>query len=411
MAERISCPVSADTLGRRILSSAARSGANLPPRVLGVDDWAWRRGRRYGTILVDLERNMVVDLLPDRQAETLACWLRENPGAEIVARDRAGAYADGIRQGAPGAIQVSDRWHLLRNLSDAFLALVDRHSVTAKRIAAELYPRAQRHDILRHGTNRVGRPRTHIQPSIQAATIRREVIFEEAQALKAQGVTHQEIARRLGMERKTVRRWLQRGHAPNWSQAPRPSILDHYAAYLHRRMAEGCYNVSQLWRELVAQGFSGKRSLVYQWLDKPRAPVGMHNDASKTAVPLGRKLARLLLTAVARKSVMEHQFVSRLINAEPSLATAANWVRSMDLLLRRKTKVNIDNLLEVGEQTPLAKFATSLRRDLNAIKNALATPWTTSPVEGQINKLKLIKRTMYGRAGFPLLRARMLHVQ
>jgi transposase len=204
---------------------------------------------------------------------------------------------------------------------------------------------------------------------------------------------------------------ISRFMAPNWSQAPRPSILDHYAAYLHRRTAEGCYNVSQLWRELVAQGFSGKRSVVYQWLDKPRAPVGMHDDASKATVPLGRKLARLLLTAPARKSVIEHQFVSRLINAEPSLATAANWVRSMDLLLRRKTKVNIDNLLEVGEQTPLAKFAASLRRDLNAIKNALATPWTTSLVEGQINKLKMIKRTMYGRAGFQLLRARMLHVQ
>ena len=108
---------------------------------------------------------------------------------------------------------------------------------------------------------------------------------------------------------------------------------------------------------------------------------------------------------------MEHQFVSRLFYAKPSLATVANWVRSMDLLLRRRTKVNIDNLLEVGEQTPRAKFAASLRRDVNAIKNALATPWTTSPVERQIDKLKMIKRTMYGRAGFQLLRPQMLHVQ
>ncbi|MCB8878069.1 ISL3 family transposase [Acidisoma silvae] len=128
MADRISCPVSADTLGRRIACPRPAIGDHGPPRVLGVDDWAWRRGRRYGTILVDLEQNKVVDLLPDRHSETLACWLRDNPGVEVVARDRAGAYADGIRQGAPSAIQVSDRLHILRNLSDAFLALIDRHS-------------------------------------------------------------------------------------------------------------------------------------------------------------------------------------------------------------------------------------------------------------------------------------------
>ena len=409
MAERISCPVSADTLGRRIVCPRPAPGQQGPPRVLGVDDWAWRRGRRYGTILVDLEQNKVVDLLPDRHSETLACWLRDNPGVEIVARDRAGAYADGIRQGAPSAIQVSDRWHILRNLSDAFLALIDRHSAVAKRIAAELYPRPQPDDIRRDGVRRLGRPRTFSQPTTQAATIRRDKIFEEVKTLKARGVSHQEIGRHLGMARKTVRRWLQRGHAPKWTHAQRSSIVDDHAAYLHRRTAEGCRNVSQLWRELVALGFEGKRSVVYQWFEKPRSLAREHADASRASVPLGRRLARLLLTSPTCQSVTEREFVARLLTAEPALAVTSRWVKAMDQLLRKKTKASIDSLLDIGARTPLAKFAMGLRRDLSAIKNALATPWTTSPVEGQISKLKMIKRTMYGRAGFQLLRARILH--
>src|SRR3712207_6637812 len=126
LAGRLAMPVSGDTLLRMIRTGAL--APSLPPRIIGVDDWAWRRGHRYGTIICDLERRRVVDLLPDRSAATLASWLKRHGSAvRVVSRDRSGAYADGIRSGAPKAVQVADRWHLLVNCSDALRRLLDRH--------------------------------------------------------------------------------------------------------------------------------------------------------------------------------------------------------------------------------------------------------------------------------------------
>ena len=381
-------------------------------RVLGVDDFAWRRGHRYGTVLVDLERNRVLDLLPDRAAGTLATWLRDHPGIEVIARDRASAYADGARQGAPKAVQVADRWHMLRNLGDAVRAVTERHHAAARQVGRELLARlasemavpAPAGPLPSAAARRAG-----------AAQVRRQALFEEAARLHAAGASISAVAAEIGADRKTLRRWLQSGAPPHWRQPCRGSLLDPYQARLERRWAEGCRNAARLWREMAEQGFTGRSSLVRAWATQRRrsnlgaigAPVMVNGQ--RWQPPSGRRLARMLLAETATLPEPERAFVEDLLERAPGLAATVEAAKRLVLLLRHQSHEDLDVVLTEAEATPLARFAAELRKDLPAVRAALDTRWTTSPVEGQISRLKMIKRTMYGRAGFELLRARVLH--
>jgi transposase len=415
LAARISAPTSPDTLLR--LASARRPNEMVPvPRVLGVDDWAWRRGRHYGTMLVNLETNEVVDLLPDREAATVAAWLRDRSGVEIVARDRAGVYADGIRQGTPGAIQVADRWHLLRNLGEAVQALGDRHSAAARRAAQHV----QSHLTTTHmPPARLPMPSAPVPTAAQlvsgASRLRRQARYEEAARLHGVGATITRISAELGADRKTVHGWLRLGRAPAWAQPSGDSILDPFKSFLGRRWSEGCRNANQLWRELVTLGFRGRPSIVRDWAAGHRGGA-VRQDGSVGQplppiwpVPTGYRLARLLTASRSRLNAEEWMFVSHLLAEEPALDAAITWAKRLNKLLRRRAVESLDDVLAAAAGTLFARFAASLRRDFDAISAALVTPWTTSPVEGQISRLKTLKRTMYGRAGFGLLRARVLN--
>ena len=238
LAERLAMPVSADTLLRMVRQAGNDNEPPPTPRVLAVDDWAWRRGRRYGTILVDLERNAVVDLLPDRQAETLAGWLRRHPGVEVVARDRAGAYADGVRQGAPNAVQAADRWHLLRNLGDAVRAVVDRQHAAVRRVAKQVAEQRPMPTAAAPAPDNV--KLTAAARRSQASFARRQARYEETARLHAAGVSISRIAAQLGADRKTIRVWLQAGGPSLWRKPPRVGVLAPTSAALNstgRRVA------------------------------------------------------------------------------------------------------------------------------------------------------------------------------
>jgi transposase len=413
LAARLAMPASADTL----LRMARRAGAISPQprpavRVLAVDEWAWRRGHRYGTVLVDLERNRVVDLLPDRRAESLAAWLRANPGVEVVARDRAGVYADGARQGAPKAVQVSDRWHLLRNLGEAVHAVTDRHHAAAQRIGREVMAQLSAEEAW--SIPAVARPNPAFRRA-KAGRERRQACFDEAARLHAAGASLSAISRQVGADRKTLRRWLRAGAVPTWRRPLRGSLLEPYREHLERRWAEGCCNAARLWRELASLGFPGRPAIVRAWATRRRragptpgrAPVMA--DGQPWRPPSGRRVARLLMAGADTLSAPDRLFAARLLEEVPALSAAIAVAKRLARVLRRQGDEALDDVLADAASTPLAAFVTELRKDIAAVQAALDLPWTTSPAEGQICRIKMIKRTMYGRAGFELLRARVLH--
>jgi transposase len=410
------------------------------PKALGVDDFAFRRGRSYGTILVDLKSHRPVDLLPDRRADTLARWLRAHPGVTYLSRDRSPEYARGASEGAPSAQQIADRWHILKNLREVLERLLGRvHARLKQRYDASRVP------VRSQGKHR--RTKNEIQAA-QAARLRREARYEDVVSLYQQGMAVLRIAEGLHMSRTTVRKFVAAGAFPERAETLRSkSILDPYVPYLRQRLTQGPTNASHLWRELQQRGFSGGNKVVARWLQAQgwqlqkgrssqakkrqadlRAITPTGNEPSREQVllmppsgqqdatlrePLAspRHLVWLLLREPARLTETEQQMLS-FIRQEPAVDVAYTLAQHFVQLLREHRVEELDVWLATcaKSQIPdLVTFAAGLQKELSAIRAAVTLPYSTGPVEGQVNRLKLIKRSMYGRGSFDLLRRRVLY--
>jgi transposase len=363
--------------------------------------------------LVDLERNRVVDLLPDRETGTVAAWLQRHGGIEVVARDRAGAYADAVRQGAPNARQVADRWHLLRNLGTALQGGVDRHRGAVRQAARAVSEETAT------PPEPLPRPATRVERLRADRRDHRRLRYEEVVQLHQLGLPQEAIGRAVGASPRTIHRWLQAGGPPTHSRPGQPRNVGPHEAYLARRWAEGCHNGAQLWRELRARGFRGGVRSVERWAARrrPEEGTGAADAIRPTAAwpaPSSRRCARLLGTPLERLDAKEQAFLGHLASLAPDLIRAADIASAFaDLLRERRPDIDsADAALKVWMETArgglLDGFVRGLERDKDAVVAAIATPWSTSPAEGQINRLKAIKRSMYGRAGFHLLRQRVL---
>lgn len=428
---RLSMPASADTVLRLLNQLPLPLQTEL--RVLGVDDWAMRKGRSYGTILVDLEQRRVVDLLPDRTATTLAAWLRKRPGIEFIARDRSTEYASGIAIGAPSAVQVADRWHLLANLRQA-----------VERWLAGAHGRLRRLPALPDQGGVVAGRRTGPFPRSAAdahvsldSRMRRLGLYEEVQRRHVAGEPLISIARAMNLARGTVRTYAHASSFPERS-ARRPSrtTLDRHLVHLQARVAEGCEDAAVLWRELQAQGFTGTARQVRRWMSERRwrpartAPSRWRgrssvnpspsSSSSVTPLPAARQLAWLLVQSPTTLPAADAAAVER-VEQDNDARIVAKLARRFTVLVRGCNACNQTDagaavaeldawLVEAGRcgVPTMETFAAGLKKDGDAIRGALTTPWSNGQTEGQVNRLKLIKRQMYGHANFDLLRRRVL---
>jgi transposase len=396
------------------------------PQALGIDDFAFRTRQTYGTVLIDLECRRPVALLPDREAETGALWLQAHPGVEVIARDRSKAYERGIRQGAPTITQVADRFHLLQNLAETLEQVFSRHSVALKAVN-EAMRSAGRASHDSPGVAPV--PLAPRPPLAQAIATRRRAqrsaAYEQVWTMRRQGCSGEAIARRLGIGRCTVFRYLR---APTFPERKARSdrgrsVLSPYKADVLRRWNDGCHEALQLFEGLKSHGYAGSYVTVARYAQRLREAQGLAPRQRRAERPLPvvgepthapltvRQAAWLVLRRSGKCTPADKDLLVQLHTQHAELAEAIELAQDFVPLVRKRRPQRLDAWLTRATKSPLVawqRVATRLREDYGAVKAGVTLPWSTGPVEGHINRLKMLKRQMFGRAHLDLLHRRFV---
>jgi len=387
-ARRLMVPASNDTMLRVVRRRACPYADTL--RVVGIDDWAFRRNHRYGTIVCDLERRRIVSLLPDREIATVEAWLVDHPEIEIVSRDRGGGYGESASKALPDAIQVADRWHLMENASAAFGDAV-RKSMRVIRTAigaATINP-----DLL-----------TYAEKLQYEGYLRREETNAAIMKLASTGVPIKQIVRRTGHSRKLVRQ-VVRGQRTDIFRV-RQSSLEGWLPFLDEQWVSGCHNASELWRRMKTKGFRGCLGVVSEWARR-RRHAEQASDQQLHKVPSARTIARLMTTARDHLSKADTVTIAAIEVGVPMLVEARSLIDSFHSMIRTKVADDLEPWIVDASKSLVASFAHGILRDSAAVRAAITEPWSNGQTEGQITKLKLVKRQMYGRGKLDLLQARL----
>lgn len=414
----------------RYVRSAATATHPVPAEVIGVDDFALLRGRRYGTIVVDLERHRPIELLADRSAQTLSAWLKEHPSIRVISRDRSTEYERGIEEGAPTAVEVLDRWHLLKNLREAAERVLehDHEALSVVRLPS-IADRGPSCSINEHTPV----PRSAKERAAGEAERRKRLAdYKKVKKLHERGMSMLAICCYLGMSRGAVRRYVHADAFPERRRRPRePSMLDPFEPYLAKRWEEGCRNALQMWREIREQGYPGAQGRVLQWERQRReepAPTtpgryrssmmercqkrALQGSVGKTSrAPSPKRLVWSLLGDPERLGASERQALEQVLEASDDAAVIYPLIQRFGKMVRHREAADFDGWLENALSCGVKDFETfamGFKREHSAVEATLTLPYSNGQTEGQINRLKLIKRSMYGRASFDLLRQRVL---
>ena len=413
LADRLGMPTSRDSLLRLLRGLPDVQVTALP--VLGVDDFALRRGHVYGSVVVDMASGRPVDLLPDREMTTFAAWLQEHPGAEVICRDRAGAYAEAARLGAPDAVQVADRWHMWHNLAGH----LERSVLAHRRCLRELphpdepAPAAGPQDTAAENAENAENAEDTVMPvrELRIVTRTRER-YQAITALHADGASIAAIARTLGVDRHTVRRFVRASSLEELQAKTlqRASMLDGYTDYLHQRWAQGCTDAAALTKEITALGYRGSDKTVRRYLHPLRD--GRPTPPARPATPTVREVTGWILRRPDHLEPGDQVRLKQVLAHCPQLDAAATHVAAFAEMMCGRHGEQLDDWLtavEADDLPELHRFTAGIRRDYDAVRAGLTLEHSSGRVEGTVNKIKMLKRQMFGRANFDLLRTRVLH--
>jgi transposase len=367
--------------------------------------------------------------LPDRSAQTLAAWLKECPSIRIISRDRSTEYERGIKDGAPGVVEVLDRWHLLKNLREIAERVLERNHQALSTVT--LPSSANRNPCPNEEHTPVPRAAKE-RVAGEAERRRRLANYEKVKKLHEQGMSMLAICHYLGMSRGAVRRYVHADAFPERRRRPpESSMLDPFKPYLTKSWQEGCRNALQLWREIKEQGYPGAQGRVLQWARQRReepAPTTpgryrssmmercqrrtLRVSAGKTdRPPSPKRLVWLLLGDPESLVATERQALEQVLEASNDAAVIYPLIQRFRKMVRHREGEDLAGWLENALNCRVQDFETfamGFKREQSAVEAALRLAYSNGQTEGQINRLKLIKRSMYGRASFDLLRQRVL---
>ncbi|MEU5386637.1 ISL3 family transposase [Kitasatospora cineracea] len=390
LAEHLSVGIGRDALIRLIRALPDPDTGRV--RVLGVDDFALRKGHNYGTVLIDIEGRRHVEVLPERSADALAAWLTEHPGVEVVCRDRAAYYADGATRGAGTATQVADRFHLWMNLGEATERLVAR-------LRSQWAPPAPEKEKVVLPEGRLARRTRERHAAVHA--------------LMEKGMGHNQIVAELGLDPKTARKFMRASIAEQLIGAGptggRQTSLDGHAAYLIARFNEGCTSADRLQRELAERGLTVSECAVRRFVHRLR---DIAKPTIRPPVPKVREVTRLFLTHPDNRPEAGRVLMKELRGRCRELDDACDLIeRFASMLVHRRGREELEQWAADAETSRLPElrgFAIGLRKDWDAVMAGLSLHWNSGAVEGHVNRIKTLKRQMFGRAKLDLLRKRVL---